>query len=887
MTKWRLLACAAALTLTACDDKGTGPGGRPAAVSINIAWDFAALIAGDSLVLPIDALDSAGVFVPNSLLRWESTASSVASVSSTGRVRAVGVGSTFIFARSGTVRDSIRIVVRPRITITVAPRTDTLDFLGDSTRFTATVGGAPSPVSVYWSSSDTSVAVARTSGWVLGRRPGAAWIHAFDESGARDSARLVVRQVVDSLRIQPASVRLPVERSGTFAVSAVDAGGALFPVPGTVTWSVADPAIATVDQNGTVRFIGVGQTLLQASLEGKIGRATLIADAPPALRFTVDTLFLMEGTAIATTPFVGDGQLRVTSAPAAPAGVSLVALTVLDPSIVSASASVAAAEGTSGLLSDAVGTTALRVGSTTIEARAKGYTLARATVVVVPRTLSFLGVDRMELESALVGVAFTPTVFLGRVIPGTPAGSTTVPLAVTTRSSNRAAFACTPPTSPLPAGTTAFRPSCVAQSAGGSAWLVVSVQGYPSDSILVRLTTQRLRFGVSTLEDLPAAATAVRFYLRTTVMIQPPPLAPTPITITQRHPELLRIDGTREILPVIQYTNLTMMGLAEGVDTVIVSGPALAPDTLVVRISRASFETGLFGDPIPERVAAGSGFDITITARDASGGRPCGDTRPFEITSDPPGLWSPPSKFVEVNLTAPCFNPVTRFPVVAATPGRGVLIVRDTAGIIQEYRSHEIEVFAVPVRIQNVSGNRLSLGFGQQLANIPVSFPGTLKLSSIVSRDPTIASASLLPPAQFQVTGGTRAGTTWIVTGGPGLLSDSIQVDVGKPTISLTGYDRNMPGSGAATVTVTLRDHLGEERVSTDAVTLNVTTSDASVVAPDSAVVKIAAGSSTASFLIRSARAGVAIIHVRDARDTAVAYEPAATVPIKVLSGSP
>jgi hypothetical protein len=123
-----------------------------------------------------------------------------------------------------------------------------------------------------WSSSDPSVVRASAGGLVTSVAPGGAQIMARYE-GASGSAWMVVtdpRQPESYPRLTVQPVRLTAV-GGTALPSAIlqlspDASRQL--VTTRVTWSSSEPAVATIDANGRMRAVGIGTTLITATLDG-------------------------------------------------------------------------------------------------------------------------------------------------------------------------------------------------------------------------------------------------------------------------------------------------------------------------------------------------------------------------------------------------------------------------------------------------------------------------------------------------------------------------------------------------------------------------------------------------------------------------------------------
>lgn len=126
---------------------------------------------------------------------------------------------------------------------------------------------------VSWRSLDPSVAEIERQGEprAVGVADGEARIVASAGTVA-DTAIVTVRAAIASVAVDPASAEIAVGRSQAFAATPRDENGN--PVPGRdITWSVGDPAVASVDAGGVVLGLSPGTTTVTATSEGVPGSA--------------------------------------------------------------------------------------------------------------------------------------------------------------------------------------------------------------------------------------------------------------------------------------------------------------------------------------------------------------------------------------------------------------------------------------------------------------------------------------------------------------------------------------------------------------------------------------------------------------------------------------
>ena len=154
---------------------------------------------GEQVVINAVGVDNTGAPLPGEAPFWESGDASVARVDDTGRVTAIGLGSTTIYAFKGPVRAGALVQVRNDPgTVTIIPIADTLTKAGQQLTYTAEVRnalGAPMPsYPTSWRSDNTAVATVSPNGTVTVMSLGSARIIA-EAGSAADTVTLVVRDL--------------------------------------------------------------------------------------------------------------------------------------------------------------------------------------------------------------------------------------------------------------------------------------------------------------------------------------------------------------------------------------------------------------------------------------------------------------------------------------------------------------------------------------------------------------------------------------------------------------------------------------------------------------------------------------------------------------------
>ncbi|MCY3964521.1 MAG: Ig-like domain-containing protein [Acidobacteria bacterium] len=147
--------------------------------------------AGQTAQLAATALDESGRVVSGAEVSWWSDNRAIATVDAAGLVTAVGVGTTTVRARWGSLSATATVRVKGVPTVAVSPASTTIA-RGDSLRLVAAAydeyGNAVKDAAFAWSSSRRSVATVDGSGLVSGVGLGEATITATVRSGGAESS---------------------------------------------------------------------------------------------------------------------------------------------------------------------------------------------------------------------------------------------------------------------------------------------------------------------------------------------------------------------------------------------------------------------------------------------------------------------------------------------------------------------------------------------------------------------------------------------------------------------------------------------------------------------------------------------------------------------------
>ena len=218
----------------------------------------------------------------NKAVTWSSSNSAVATVSSTGLVKAVKAGTATITVKtvSGGFTQSCRITVPGTIPVTSVKINSTAKTIEPGKTFQLAAWPQPSNATnkaVTWSSSNTAVATVTSTGLVKAVKAGTATITVRTKDGGFTQTCRITAVAVTSVAISQTSMTLI--PNGMLQLKA-------WPQPvnapdRSVTWSSSNTAVAKVSANGLVTAVKRGTATITAkSVNGKtaVCRITVVAN---------------------------------------------------------------------------------------------------------------------------------------------------------------------------------------------------------------------------------------------------------------------------------------------------------------------------------------------------------------------------------------------------------------------------------------------------------------------------------------------------------------------------------------------------------------------------------------------------------------------------------
>jgi len=285
-------------TITAASEGQTGtstvtvtaPAPIPVA-SVSVSPASPSVQTGSTVTLSATMRDANNNVLTGRTVSWTTSASSVATVSSSGVVTGIAAGTATITATSEGKTGTSTVTVSapapiPVASVSVSPSSPSIQ-TGATVTLSATMRDANNNVltgrTVSWTTSASSVATVSSGGVVTGIAAGTATITATSEGKTGTSTVTVSAPApvpVASVSVSPAAPSLDVGTTVQLAATTRDANNNVL-TGRTVSWSSSNNAVSTVSSSGLVTAVAVGSATITATSETKTGTAAVTVTAPP------------------------------------------------------------------------------------------------------------------------------------------------------------------------------------------------------------------------------------------------------------------------------------------------------------------------------------------------------------------------------------------------------------------------------------------------------------------------------------------------------------------------------------------------------------------------------------------------------------------------------
>ena len=377
--KKRLIICLSAVLACLLFACGGGEGGKEDPVHIGVSGvelseTSYSMVVGDSLLLkavitPSDATDQT--------VNWDSSEESVAVVSSSGLVSAVGKGTCVITASvdGKSARCTITVQDKTIAVESIVLSEDTL-LLGidDTATLIATIRPENATErEITWTSSNPEIATVSDQGEVVALQEGTCTVTVSAGGKSAECVVTVSRNVIPVKEVILSETSLTLKEGESYTLTAT-----VTPADATertVTWKSGNPDVATVSDEGKIEAVHTGICIITASAGGKVSECMITV--------TSETIAVEQITLSATSLSLKLGDSRTLTATVIPSDAtdSQVTWSSSDPSVAT--------------VSDQGEVTAVRAGNCTITATAGGKSAA-CTVTVSTQEIP---VERITLSS--------------------------------------------------------------------------------------------------------------------------------------------------------------------------------------------------------------------------------------------------------------------------------------------------------------------------------------------------------------------------------------------------------------------------------------------------------------------------------------------------------
>jgi len=243
---------------------------QPASLSIGPATS--AIYKGQTQQLTATVSDASGRVISSTGVKWSTSSSLLATVSSTGLVTAIAKGMVIISAQlqSRKATAVVNVLDVPAANVAVSLKTAMLS-VGQTTQASAVLKDAQGNIltghTIAWQSSNPALATVNATGVVTGVAKGALTISAISDGTVGDSPLTVTTPTPTSIVVTPSTASITLGQNAQLVADERDANGGSIPNR-PITWSSDNSSIASVSSSGVATANAIGSTVVHASADG-------------------------------------------------------------------------------------------------------------------------------------------------------------------------------------------------------------------------------------------------------------------------------------------------------------------------------------------------------------------------------------------------------------------------------------------------------------------------------------------------------------------------------------------------------------------------------------------------------------------------------------------
>ncbi len=241
------------------------------ACSVTIAPSTISLPVNGAVNITGTAFDCKGASIKNKTINYSSANTAIATVTVTGQVIGVAVGTTTVSAVANGKTGTAQVTVTPEVatSVTVSPANITLR-LTNQKQFSAIAKNAAGTQiagrTFRWSSSNSSVASVDQNGNVIALSPGSIVIAADADGVIGNSSVTVTNIPIGSCTLSPASQKVTVTQQAQPTIALRDTANNSLPTAGrALNWVSDNEVVATVSSTGVITARKAGTAKITAS----------------------------------------------------------------------------------------------------------------------------------------------------------------------------------------------------------------------------------------------------------------------------------------------------------------------------------------------------------------------------------------------------------------------------------------------------------------------------------------------------------------------------------------------------------------------------------------------------------------------------------------------
>jgi uncharacterized protein YjdB len=248
--------------------------------TIDVNPSVLAITVGQSQQVTATPKNAAGVAVDGKGVTWTSSDPTKVSVNVQGVVTGIAQGTAIVTARSGAASTSIPVAVAnvPVSTVILNP-SSTMLFVGQNITPRIELRGPRDELLtnrfVEWTTSNPTVAAVSQLGTITALTPGTSTIRAASEGKSANFTLTVSIVPTSTVSITPPN-SVNVGRITQLSLVIRDADGNVLNTTGrSITWTVSNPGIATVNSSGMVTGVSSGSTTVAVLVDGRLATVNI------------------------------------------------------------------------------------------------------------------------------------------------------------------------------------------------------------------------------------------------------------------------------------------------------------------------------------------------------------------------------------------------------------------------------------------------------------------------------------------------------------------------------------------------------------------------------------------------------------------------------------